>query len=455
MERFRLLLFIFILTLAISAAASSEDFTVSDVSLSSTDWGTHLATIKITCLAEYYRFLVATAEVDFPGSIYSSKRITKKSYILMPPDQVTLKLPYSIPGDIGEGTVLITLYDVVDTLDPLLESQKFYERTYNFNIKLPVKAQMMVDSGIQVPSLLGRTETFNNMFNRLLMLLLHQEKSPADIAQLAGVTVEYVDNVSKNLEKQRLLEVSDNVYRPTFVFIDEKKAAALKPAIDKVADEIYDRMVKNIAAYDSAVTVMAAKGIITDDQSNVLQGGSVLYHKFPTFLGLFFWDFLGSRFINGNNEMVLFENSDPCQARLGDYMFMVTGPEDNVGTTFYNRFDEANSKGFYCGARAPKLICDGSTWAFEKENSPIYYTYNKSKTDPALTVLDRGMDPYLIDLENSLAKNFPSYKEMPRFKGARYWCWGLIVDKLMKRLIDNGYLEQEGNGTFLLQETKL
>lgn len=454
MSRILMVLLVFVLLTGISLADSDEYFNVVDVKLSSTDWGIHQATIKIACLAEYYRFLVATAEVNFPGNIVDSKRLTKRSYILLPPDEVELELPYIIPGNVGDGSVLITLYDVVDTLDPLLESQKFYARQFKFNIKLSESAQILADSGIQVPSLLGRAEMFDNVFNRLLILLLHRGKSAEEIARMTGVTVGYITKTSIALAKKGLLVSDGTIFRPTFTFIENEKVEALIPVIEETTDKIYNTMIINIPAYDSTIEVMASRGEITNDKQNVLQGGSVLYHKFPTYLGLYFWELLGSRFINEGHSIMLFNGSDPCRGKLGEYMFMVSGPEENVGTTFYNKFMDPNSNGFYCGATEPKLICDGRSWAFEKENSPIYYTYNPEKVKKPMTVLARGVYQHLTDLEKTLVENFPDVNEKSHFKGIRYWCWGLIVEKLMKRLLDTGYLEQEGNGTFLMQVTE-
>ncbi len=455
MRRFRLVMLICLLLSGLSAAASEEDIKVGSVDLSSTDWGIHKATIKLTCLSEYYRFIVATAEVEFPGGAIDSKRLTKRSYILQPPDEVELELPYIIPGNIGKGTVLITMYDVVDTLDPLLESQKFYAREFNFNIKLPEPIQALADSGIQVPSMISRTETLDNVFNRILILLLHRGKSADEIAQMAGVSVDYVKEMSAELAEKGLLEKSESFYKPAFVIIDNDQARVLMPAINKAVDNIYKTIVGNIGSYDSTVTALASRGIITDDQYNVLQGGSVLYHKFPTFLGLFFWELLGSEFINEGKDFRVYEGSDPCKAQLGDYMFMVTGGKENVGTTFYNKFEAPNSKGFYCGASVPLLKCDERSWAFEEKNAPIYYTFNKDKIRQPLSVLAHGVSKHITELEKVLTGNFPEDKDKAYFNGVRYWCWGLVVDKLMKKLVKNGLIEQEGNGTFLMQETNL
>ncbi len=449
----RLITVICILLIGLSATASEPDFKVGDAKLSSTDWGVQKASIKLTCLTEFFRFVVATAEVNFPGSAIDSKRFAKRYYIIEPPDEVELDLPFIIPGNIGKGTVLITLYDVVDTLDPLLESQKFHTREFNFNIKLPKPLRAMADSGIQVPSMVSRTETFDNIFNRLLMLLLHRGKSSDEIARLTGVTVGYVKKVSLALAKKGLLDLYGTIYKPAFVIIESDRAEALNPVINGAVDNIYNTITGNLVRYDSTVTALASKGVITNDRSNVLQGGSVLYHKFPTFLGLFFWELLGSEFMNEGNDFRVYEASDPCLAQLGNYMFMVTGAKDNVGTTFYNKFESTNSKGFYCGATSPILKCDGRSWSFEKENSPIYYTFNKEKIREPLSILAEGVFEHITGLEKALVESFPEDKDKDYFKCVRYWCWGLVVDRLMGRLVGSGILEQEGNGTFLMQET--
>jgi hypothetical protein len=453
MTSLRLITLICILLIGLSANASEQNFKVGDVKLSSTDWGIQKASIKLTCLSEYYRFVVVTAEVNFPGSIIESKRFAKRNYIIEPPDEVGLDLSFIIPGNIGKGEVLITLYDVIDTLDPLMASQKFHEREFNFNIKLSKPLQALADSGIQVPSMVSRTETFDNIFNRILILLLHRGKSPDEIARLAGVTVEYTEMVSLELAKGGLLDLFGTEYRPSFVIIESDRAGELMPVINGAVDNIYKTITANVSLYDSTVEALASQGIITRDRSSAMHGGAVLYHKFPTFLGLFFWDHLGSAFVNDGNDFRVFEASDPCLAQLGDYMFMVTGTKDNVGTTFYNKFDGPNSKGFYCGATSPILQCDGKSWAFEKGNSPIYYPFNKEKIREPLSILAEGVFEHLTGLEKTLVESFPEDNDREHFKGVRYWCWGLVVEGLMNRLVENGILEQEGNGTFLMQET--
>jgi predicted transcriptional regulator len=454
MSRIGLIITICISILTLSVTVSAQDFKVSEIKLSSTNWGTQKASFDLTNLGEYFSFVVATAEVDFPGNVIDSKRFTKKVFIIQPPEIEKLEMPFIIHGNIGKGTVLINFYNVVDTLDPLFESQKFYSRKFEFNIEIPKSLKAIVDSGLQVPSIVSLTGTFDNLFNRIVIFLLNRGKSLDEIAQSTGVEKSFVEKVASVLADEGLLDLHDSTYKPTFIVLENNQVEAFKPIIGRTVDDIYRTVTGNIHKYDSTLTALALKGLLTNDKSNVLDGGSILYHKYPVFLGLFLWEFLGSRFINNGNDILIYQGSDLCRARMGDYMFMIIGASDNVGTTFYNKLQSGNVDGFYCGATTPILKCGGRKWAFEQDNSPIYYTYNEDKINLPLSILAEGVNDHITDLEKALFDNFPDDKDKDSFRGVRYWCWGLVIDKLMDKLVENKVLEIEGKGVFLFQKTE-
>jgi len=453
MSHIRLIITICISIIALSATVLAQDFKVGEIRLSSTTWGKHIASFDLTNLGEYFSFVVATAEVDFPESVIDSKRLTRKTFIVQPPELEKLEMPFVIHGNIGKGTVLINLYNVVDTLDPLFESQKFYSRKFEFNIEIPISLKTIVDSGLQVPSIVNLTSTFDNLFNRIVIFLINRGKSLAEIAQSTGVEKSFIEKTASVLADEGLLDLQDSTYKPTFIVLENNQARAIEPAIDKAVTDIYSTVTGNIHKYDSTLTALASKGLLTKDESNVLDGGSILYHKYPTFLGLFFWELLGSDFINDGNDILIYEGSDLCRARMGDYMFMVIGRSDYVGITFYNKLQGGNVDGFYCGAISPILKCGSKKWAFEQDNSPIYYTYNEDKINLPLSILAEGVNDHITVLERALSDSFPNDKDKDSFKGVRYWCWNLVVDKLMSKLIENEVLKMDGKGIFLLQKT--
>jgi hypothetical protein len=435
------LLTIGFILIALSTAMAENDsgLVVGSIKLSATDWGEQTASIELTNTGEYFKFVTARVDVLFPGALIETSRSGQKMFIIQPPDKQKLEIPFIVPGNLGHGQVTVSLYDVVDTLDP----QK----------KIPASLESLINPGIQLPSFVDQTRTFDNQFSRILILLLHRGESLQKIAKISGVKVSFALSLARYLERDGFLYKDNGVFYPAFRVIDNDDIEKLMPLIDRTVNSMYELMALNLPLYDETLERLTAEGRLTGDRSNLLDPGSVLYHHYPSILGLFLWNHLGRVFIKGGDDFGPFINSDPCQGIDNNYMYMVSGPPDNIGRGFYYNVTGPNMDGFYFGAETVKLNCTGRGMVFEELRAPIYYTYNELIAAPAMKVLSEGISGYLDKLEAGLHDVFGKEGDQGYIKGARLWSWSLVVDHLVEKLEKNNIIEKEGTGLFVMQKT--
>jgi hypothetical protein len=455
MIRAVLLITVWTLSMLFLPDASASDFEVGNINLSSTNWGMQTASINLTNLSEDYRLVVALAEVAYPEGNIESTRQSRKNFIILTPDTVSLELPFVIHGNIGNGVVTVSLFDVVDTLDQLLESQKFYSEEFPFNITISESLKPIIDSGIYVPYFVDKSEIFDNLFSRMLLLLLHREVSAEEIARLAKTDPDYVSLEADRLMQEYYVEKSGPDYKSRVSVIEADQLKVLWPVMKKTVDGLYNVIKRNLPGYDSTVRALAQQGLVTSDANDLADGSSVLYHKYPVVLGLLLWDLLGTDFINNGQIFATFRDSDPCRAAMGDYMYLIVGPEKNAGRTFYFRMmDNEDVPRFYCGFNIPEIRCNERGWTFKKEQAPTYYIYDEEKIRMPLSILMDGSTEYTAELKRKLAEVFEKDQDRSYIHGARYWCWNVLVGDLMEKLEKTNVLAREGSGNFLMQEVE-
>lgn len=452
------------LSLACMPAFSAGDFEVGQMSFSSTGWGKQNAMIPLTSLAQDYRFVVAVGEAAFTGEASGSPKLSRKTFIVEPMAADTLRFPVEIPGNFGQGTVDIGLYSVVDTLDRLLESQRFFSSQLKFNVEIPSGLKEFIPAGLQVPLFVARNSSFDNFLARIIAFLVHKGKSMEEIASICEADLWYVKTVATRLIDDGHLKLTPSGYKTDFAIIEEEQAKALVEPIRAAVDGLYSAIVGNLPAYDSTLKAMVTAGTLTDDPDDLFDGGSILYHKHPAILGLLIWNTLGRDFINDGQQFSIFASSDLCRASMGEYMHMVAGGDDLTGESFYHFMSDSRNEWFYCGRVSSVLPCDPNyegtrerpiNLLFGEDNPPLYFSYSVDLLRVPLSILMDGTSEHLVKLKKQVDQTFGSTDDNMLRHGTRYWCWNLVVTQLLDRLESERVLDKEGVGIYVLQRVDI
>ncbi len=453
MTRSRLITVLILIIFSVINVSADEtnELKVNKVELSSTDWGQQKATIEIINNAEYFKFVAARIEVIFPDARVEARRESKKTAFIQSSDTLNLEIPFVIPGNLGKGIVNIDVYDVVDTLDQLYESLKFYSQVIKFKKEIPVNIDKLIEPGIQLPGFVDQTQLFDNHITRILMLLLYRGKSLEEISKLCGVNVDFTLSLARRLKENKLLRNDNGTFRPAIRVIDNQDYDKLNPSINRTVDGLYDLIVSRLPEYEQKLEQMVKEHKLTGDKNNIFDGGSILYHRFPAILGLFLYDYLGGIFINEGKEYGPYKDASPCNGMLEQYIYLVSGSSERVGNGFYFNAKGPSMRGIYFGDRVVKLNCQKRGMVFEEKDVPVYYRYDKRITDEPMVVLTEGTAPLLKNLKDDIHKTFEKDGEYAYYKGAYLWSWFLVVDRLNKKLIKNNILIPEGSGMYVLE----
>ena len=116
----KVILLIVFLIFPIQIFAAQGDVYVGDVSISAMKWGNQNFVIDLVNKTDLLKYIVVDTDVKFKG-VYLNPEFKKTStFVLYPSDTVTVKPEFFIPGNYGDASITLNLYDVIDTLDALM-----------------------------------------------------------------------------------------------------------------------------------------------------------------------------------------------------------------------------------------------------------------------------------------------------------------------------------------------
>ncbi|MFZ1682712.1 MAG: hypothetical protein WAU88_01145, partial [Candidatus Zixiibacteriota bacterium] len=118
-----------LLTLSSVAPVLADlEVTVGDMDRPQHKWGSQFLSVPVTNNTDYPKYIVVKAILKFQGSYLNPARGFRSNNVLYPGKSMVLGVPVEIPANYGTAFFTLTVYDVVDTLDMLLPSQKITEQ---------------------------------------------------------------------------------------------------------------------------------------------------------------------------------------------------------------------------------------------------------------------------------------------------------------------------------------
>ncbi len=452
-----------ILAVMIAMSALAADVDVTDAAVSKLAWGNRTVSFTAQNNTEDLKYLTTIVTLSYSGGKLSPWRMNRGSEILEPGASAKEELPIGIPANYGICNINLSVYSVVDTLDRVMESQKVFSKDFSHSFLMPASLSAALNGDLMVPDYVDKTAVYDNDFGRILTYFLSQGKSVDEIAQITGTDDDFVRSEIDTLVTYGYAKIVADQPMLTFNVINDSRVQRLRPAMDATVDGLVSVIEKNMPLYDSTVKAMVAGGEITGQENNILDPGSILHHKHPVILCLYLWNVLGREFVNNGNVFNIFQLSDPCNAYMSDYMYLVSGSPENTSPGFYYFIPDKNVYQLHCGTSAMPIICGQNyrddflkhkrvDWSFVRDSSAIFYTYTDEKVQKPVSMLMDGAIPYVDSLKKAVEKEFSSSDEGRYLRGVKYWCWNLVVDKVMKRIEADGVAAPEGFGFYSLQK---
>lgn len=445
---------------AVLAQATSNDITFDSFDLPMARWGTQQGVIEVTNNADYLKFLIVETDLTFEGEYLNPERLQKFNYILPPGERRTVTFEIAVPGNFGKGVLNVTVHDVVDTLDDILPGQKVFSQTEQIRFKPESVMIPYLQERLTVPPRVEKSLDFDFEFSRLLVLLLSEQKTPEEIASMADVDVAYVHTVIDSMVARKYLFQSPDGPAATFPIVRVEQAKLFKPLADEYTATLASVITRNLSTYSETLNGMVADGKLSADSNEILDGGTILYQRYPTVGGLLLWYDLGQEFVSDPRALAIFDGSDPCNAHIPRYMYMVQGGPLFNGTHYYNLQIGPRKLTVNWSNEEPDLECvtgyykkygalqDRRDWQYPPEQAPEVHVFDTNRVYIGLRHLRKGTDAVIADLSVRFGAVAEDAGLNPNQLGLRYWFWNLLATRTLAVLTEQGAVVNTGNGFY-------
>ncbi|MDD5425684.1 MAG: helix-turn-helix domain containing protein [candidate division Zixibacteria bacterium] len=448
-----------------SGSAQESEVTIGEVSLQKLRWGDQRATFEIVNNTEYLKFITVITNISFEGTYLSPARDKTTNFILEPYQTRLIDASFVIPPNFGKATMNLKIYDIVDTLDDLLPSQLILEQPFYVNFRVPEQMMAYLQNKICLPAMVGNSPSFDNEFSRIILLLLDEGKTIPDIAAMAGTDTAVVSSLVNRFVQEGFFSREGDQVKFLFPMIRTPEAEEVKKLAEKISDEMAALIKKNLPAYQEALDSMVAAKILTTDTNYFMHGGSLLYRRYPVIAGLFLWYDLGQEFINRLRPLEIFANTNPCHARIINYMYAVDGGDYFNGTNFYYLSMSRRHLVVTYGDSIPKIECkegfdnlrqlmENSGWWYSTDMIPETFMMDTSMVHAALRGLRSGAPKILEKAQNELQKIVTKYGQENMVTNTRYWFWNLSTTRILDKLVKENIIQRRGNGLYRFEKLR-
>lgn len=424
-------------------------------------WGRQGIPIRITNNGEYLKYVSVVGDVRCKGDNYSPKRKVIKNYALFPGDSVNAEAVILIPGNYGEISIELKIYDVIDTLDQLLESQLIQSQAGLIDVPMTEAAAAYIKKDFTLPPLVGRHIDFDNDFARLVPFLIADGKRTKEIAEALGCDTSFVIEELGYLVSEGYYRKDGDIYLSSVAAISEDEAAEEKKLGLKVAESVAAKLAKNVQTYRQVIDSLVKAEMLDSDSNSFMDGGTILYRPYPVITALSLWYDLGGTFVSNGTPLYLFDGTDFCNAYTPNYMYVVSGDKANNGHQHFAFMRNYRSYQFYYGDTIPNIICpEGFMFnpqegirvmpEYEQPFYPEGFMVDTAQVRPMLDHLRRGMAPILHNALEELNKLGQKHGKSEVLLGQRYWFWNIVSTRVIEILTENGTIKKRGNGQFRL-----
>ncbi len=452
-----------------AATANAQDllFEVPAIEASKLGWGRHTLPIKITNRSEYLKYVSILTDVKCRGENNAPERKVTLNYALFPGDTVNGEAVLLIPGNYGEFSFELKLYDVIDTLDQLLESQVIKKQSGVFTVPVTEAIAPYLNKEITLPPLVGRHVDFDNDFAHVLPFLIADGKTTLkEIADVAGCDTSFVSEEFGFMISTGYYRQDGSHYLSSIAAITEDEATEEKSLGLKVAESVAAQLKQNYQTYWKVIDSLVKAKALDADSHSFMDGGTILYRPYPVITALSLWYDLGSSFISSGVPFYLFDGSDFCNAYTPLYMYEVAGKKENNGQQLFAFMRSFSSYQICFGDTIPRIECPEGfmfspeqgirvAWEYERPYYPEGFMVDTTLVRPMLNHLRRGMDPILQDAFKKLDDLSHKYHKTFVLMGQRYWFWNIVTTRVVEILTENGTLTRRGNGQFRLDGMSL
>ena len=238
-----------ILCLAFAAgpvSAQETDITIGEIDIPQFRWGRQPATFTVTNNSDWFRYVTVVTEMSFEGTYLSPTRFVRLHYSLKPGQKKNVTTFVDIPGNFGKAKLRFAVYDVIDTLDVLMESQKIFEQPFFLHFKMSEEIFPYFDEMVTLPPMVMNNPMFDNEFSHILPFMLLDGKSVSEIAAMTESDSDFVNTVIESMIRNHFLERDSSGVKPTFPVVSLAEAKSVKKIAEEMSDSLQALIERNL-----------------------------------------------------------------------------------------------------------------------------------------------------------------------------------------------------------------
>lgn len=460
-------IFVCLVLSAFAAPGHAEDIVFNNVDIPKLDWGTQTAVFSVTNTSDYLKFLKTETKLTFQGIYLNPERVVTNSFIVLPGESRDLPLEIQVPGNYGSAELVLTVYDVIDTLDPIFPGQEIYQQPFELQYEPDKEAREYLNPPLQVPPTVQESMDFDYEFARLLPFLISQGKSLDDIQDMTIAGEDYAATVLDSMVAREYMAQTPDGPEPTFPVLTEDAARKGSELADKIAGLMTDQIASNLATYPQTLDSLVKAKIAPVDSNTFMHGGTILYFTYPMVTAFLLWFDLGQEFITQPVLLDIYKNSDPCNSHIPRYMYMVQGNDSLDGVQFYHAEIEPSKFVINFADHEPPLDCvadywtirrplmERVDWSYPSTASPEPFLIDTAAVYAGLRHLRSGTPDIVARAKTELANLDLVKNPIEGQFGLRYWFWNLVATRTTQALIDRGALVRRGNGAYRLELSRM
>ena len=449
-----------VMAVAGHAQQGIEDVSLTVPDLSNIRWGNQTATFEVINNTDYLRFIVVQQNITVVGQSQTINRLLTSNKVLWPGDTMAIDVEINIPGIFGTGTVLLSLHDVVDTLDELYAGYDIFQKIIPLSYPIPDALAGLSQDRIAVPPRVDVGMDFGADFPRLLVKLLAEGNTASDIARIAECQESFVLETIDSMVNRKFLRLTADGPQLTMPYISaghgEQVLAKIAPRVREMADLI----VGNLASYPSLIDSLVAAGAVSRDSNDFMDPGTVIYRRYAMVVPMLLWYDLGQEFITNPAPLIVFPESDPCNAWSPRFMYVADQGQRFAGTQYYLLdLQPRRPMKVIFSDHTPQLTCpeqfwllpdkrlrEQVQWTYPEVDRPENFLIDTARVHLALRHLRKGLPAIISELRADAGAMGGEAGADRNVFGYRYWFWNLVATNVTNELIQRGAVARPGNG---------
>lgn len=460
----KLLLPLLLLILSGSVFPEDSEIKVDDIKLPEISWGEREATFNVTNHAPYPKYLVVKTAITIDNE--QTTEPVQSSFYLPPENSAVLIQKLDIPGSFGGGSIEFEFYDVLDTLDQILDYQLFETKKFEFTFKIPDGIKPYVAKPTFFPPRVIDHPFFKDDFVKIMIVMLADGKTIEDIQKVTQANIDFILNKANILVGMKYLKKENDVYSLNFPFIKEDEAREIYAIAEQTSDKLALNIEKHMPGYWDKVDSLAETRIIPRDKNDFLSGATLIYNPHAMVSVMLMWYDLGRKFITRSAPLLIFDGTDFCNADIYQYMYAIHADSQYYNEQLFFFSLGSNSYSMTYSRTDPEIQCVGDyrlyndekvatpKWRYTHPDYPEFFIADTATANPFLNMLDQGLDTVLFNAYGDINKINEKYGHPRVDFGYRYWFWSLASELTLSKLEAKGVIEKPENAYYRFDSIK-